>query len=105
MVNLEDALLYLGYDAADTADAVLSANVTRQMATARQMLLGAVGQDVETYLPEDPRMDELLLIYLDDLHTNRGRSAKEANALRRSVHDMEQQLRVELARAKEAAGL
>lgn len=105
MVTLKDALLYLGYDEADMSDDVLSANVTRQMATAKQMLLGAVGKDVETYLPGDSRVDELQLIYLDDLHTNRGRSAKESNALRHSVHDMEQQLRIELAQAKEAAGV
>lgn len=101
MVTLVDALLYLGYD---ESDEVIAKNVTRQLATARQMLLGAVGEGVDEYLPEDPRADELTLIYLDDLHTNRGRSAKEANAQRCSVHDMEQQLRVELARAKEAAG-
>ena len=104
MVELKDALLYLGYDEADVDDAVLTSTVTRQLKTARQMLLGAVGEDVETYLPDDPRAEELLLIYLDDLHTNRGRSAKEANALRRSVHDMEQQLRVELARKREEVG-
>ena len=101
MVNLQDALLFLGYD---ETDAVIVYNVERQLATARRILLGAVGEDVETYLPGDPRVDELTLIILDDLHTNRGRSAKEANALRCSVHDMEQQLRLELARAKGAAG-
>ena len=104
MVELKDALLYLGYDETDVTDAVLSYNVTRQLATARKTVLGAVGEDVDKYLPGDPRVDELVLITLDDLHTNRGRSAKEANALRHSVHDMEQQLRLELVRAKEAAG-
>lgn len=40
-------------------------------------------------------------IYLDDLYSERGVSAKASNAVRRLVESMEIQLRVELARKKE----
>lgn len=99
MVTTQEALIYLGID---YPDEVVSANVTRALATAYKVLHGAVGTDVETYLPDDSRAKELVLIYLDDLYSQRGVSAKVSGATRRLVHDMELQLRLELARAKEA---
>lgn len=98
MPTLETALAYLGIDYADT---LVETNVTRALNTAKQLVLGAVGEDVETYLPSDPRIEELTLIYLDDLYSERGVSAKASNAVRRLVESMELQLRVELARKKE----
>lgn len=102
MPTLDEALNYLGID---YADAMVTANVTRALATAEKTLRGAVGDDVETYLPDDPRAAELVLIYLDDLYSDRGVSAKVTGATRRLVADMELQLRLELRRAKEAAGV
>lgn len=101
MPTIEQALAYLGID---YADEVVTANVTRALGTAHKILLGAVGDDVETYLPDDPRAAELVLIYLDDLYSQRGVSAKVGGATRRAVADMELQLRLELQRAKEGAG-
>lgn len=101
MVTVEQALLHLGYDYKDD---MVTAEVTRELRTAQATLRGAVGEDVETYLPDDPRADELVLIYLDDLHDNRGVSAKVSNATRLLVHSMEWQLRLELRRAREAGG-
>lgn len=101
MPTLEEVLAYLGYDAAHVDDLILL-NANRAMATARQTVLGGVGADVETYLPDDPRVKELVLIYTDDLYSERGVAAKVSNAIRRSVADMEQQLRLELARARKA---
>ena len=100
MPTIEEALLYKGID---YTDAVVEANATRALATARQTVLGAVGEDVETYLPDDPRVEELTLIYFDDLYSERGISAKVSGATRRLVYDMEQQLRLELATAKAKA--
>lgn len=101
MPTIDEALQYLGIDYADD---MVTANVTRALATAEKVLRGAVGEDVETYLPGDPRVAELVLIYLDDLYSDRGVSAKVTGATRRLVADMELQLRLELRRAKEGAG-
>lgn len=100
MPTLQDALDYLGIDYADD---LVKANVTRALATAVQVLHGAVGEDVETYLPGDPRAAELALIYTDDLYSDRGVSAKVSGATRRLVADMELQLRLELRQAREEA--
>lgn len=100
-VKLEDFLQYLGYDVTD--DELVNKNATRALNTAKQTVLGAVGDDVEKYLPNDPRVAELVLIYADDLFSERGVSAKVSGAIRRAVADMELQLRMELAAAKEAA--
>jgi hypothetical protein len=100
-VKLEDFLQYLGYDVTD--DELVNKNATRALNTAKKTVLGAVGDDVETYLPGDPRVTELVLIYADDLFSERGVSAKVSGATRRAVADMELQLRLELAEAKEAA--
>lgn len=102
MLTLEQALPYLGID---YADPLIEANVERCMATARQVLRGAVGEDVLAYLPDDPRVLELELIYMEDLYGQRGISAKVSGATRRLVHDMELQLRLELRTAKGAAGV
>lgn len=103
MVTIEEALQYLGIDYADEA---VTNNVRRALNTAEKVLAGAVGSDLETYLPDDPRAKELLLIYLDDLYSERGVvSAKVGNATRRMVADMELQLRLELRQVKEAAGV
>lgn len=100
MPAVEEALQYLGID---YTDAVTTANVTRALATAVKTLHGAVGEDVEALLPNDPRAKELVLIYLDDLYSTRGVSAKVSGATRQLVHTMELQLTLELraARAKE----
>lgn len=102
MPTLDEALQYLGID---YADAMVTANVTRALATAKKVLHGAIGEDVETYLPDDSRVSELVLIYLDDLYSDRGVSAKVSGATRRLVADMELQLRLELRRKKEEAGV
>jgi hypothetical protein len=97
----EEALAYLGID---YPDEVVKRNVNRALATAQKTLLGAVGDDVEQYLPDDPRIKELALIYADDLYSNRGVSAKVSGATRKLVHDMVQQLQLELRTAREEAG-
>lgn len=99
MVTTETALLYLSID---YADEMITANVERALNTARKTLHGAVGADVDTYLAGDPRADELVLIYLDDLYSERGVSAKVSGATRQLVHTMEWQLKLDLIAAREA---
>lgn len=99
MPTIEDAKSYCGID---VLDEMQEANLQRALNTAERLVLGAVGQDVETYLPGDARTTELILMYTDDLYSERGVSAKVSGATRRLAADMEQQLRLELAQAKEA---
>lgn len=101
MPTIEDVLAYLGID---YADEVVTKNVQRAMNAAQATLRGSIGDDVDTYLPGDQRVTELLMIYVDDLYSERGVSAKVSGATRQLVNTMEWQLRLELARAKEAAG-
>lgn len=99
MPTLNDALNYMGID---YADAMVSANVQRALDTAKRILKGAVGEDIETYLPDDERARELVLMYADDLYSERGVALKASAATRKLAADMELQLRLELKRAKEA---
>lgn len=101
MPTFEDALAYLGIDYPDD---IIRKNVTRALATAVKTLHGAVGEDVETLMPDDPRAQELVLIYLDDLYSERGVAAKVSGATRRMVADMVMQLQMELRTLREEAG-
>ena len=102
MVTYEEALVHLGIDYPDESTKLI---VTQKLAAAIKTLRGAVGEDVETLMPDDERAKELVITYLDDLYSNRGVSAKVSGAVRRSVQTMELQLQMELRRLrKEAAG-
>lgn len=101
MLTLKDALGHLGYDPEET-DETVKRNVQRALNAADATLRGAVGDDIHTYLPDDPRVDTLTLAYLDDLYDTRGVYAKAENALRSLIHTQELQLRLELRRAREA---
>lgn len=102
MPTIEDALNYIGID---YTDAMVEANASRALKAARATVLGAVGNDVETYLPDDPRVDEMILIFFEDLYSQRGVSAKVSGATRRLVFDMEWQLKMELRQKREEAGV
>ena len=93
MPTFEEALQYL---AIDYADEVITANVRRALAAARKTVHGSVGDDVETLLAGDPRVKELILLYLDDLYSIRGLTNKAIGSTRRLVTDLEWQLRLEL---------
>lgn len=101
MPTYEEALEYLGIDYPDDT---VRANVTRALATAVKSLEGAVGEDVGVLMPDDPRAKELVLIYLDDLYSTRGVSAKVSGATRQLVHTMELQLTMELRRLRAEVG-
>lgn len=99
MPTIEQALDYMGIDYVDD---MIRSNVTRALNTAARTLRGAVGDDVLDLLPGDERAAELILIYTDDLYSERGVGAKVSAATRQLVHSMEWQLKLELRRAREA---
>jgi len=101
MPTIDEVMDYLGIDYADEQ---VTRNVRSALNTAVQVLHGSIGADVEQYLPDDPRVAELVKIYADDLYSDRGVSAKVSGATRQLVNTMEWQLRLELLAAKEAAG-
>lgn len=98
MPTVEAALLYLGIDYADD---MVTHNVELMLKSAWNSVLSAVGDDVETYLGYDSRLELLAMKYLEDLYSERSTSSKAGAAASRMVQDMELQLRLELARAKE----
>lgn len=100
MPNYEDALVHLGIDYPDEN---IKKIVMQKLAAAVATVQGAVGADVDLLLPDDPRVKELVLTYLDDLYSNRGMSAKVSNAVRLSMASMELQLRMELRQLREEA--
>lgn len=102
MPTYAEALKYLGIDYAEN-DEVIKYNVERALKTAELTVRGAVGRDVFETLTGDSRLSELVLIFTDDLYTNRGVSAKVSGATRRLVGDMCEQLRQEYAIKKEGA--
>lgn len=100
MVTLQDALDELRID---YADAQVTANVERSMGAAIKRMHGAIGADVETYLPGDERVDQLVLIYLRENYDAGNLTDKEISALKHLRADLEPQLRLELRAAKEEA--
>ena len=100
--TIDDLQAYCGIDYADD---MAMRNLTRALATAVQTVKGAIGDDVDTVLPDDSRITELVLIYGDDLYSNRGiintDNAKVSGATRRLCNDLESQVRMEYRRKKE----
>ena len=100
MITLRDAMIHLRIDESDD---MTEANVQRAMQAGHARMLGAVGSDVETYLPDDPRIDQLWLIYTQENYDGSSLSDKEIRALQRLRADLEPQLRLDLRIAKEEA--
>lgn len=92
VVQAQDVYNYLGID---IVDSMITANVTRAIATADAYLKGAVGAD---YPVEDPRAKELALIFIADLYDNRGMLEAVNKNVRQLVDDFLLQLRLELRR-------
>ena len=93
VVQVQDVYNYLGID---YSDAMVEANVTRAISTADAYLKGAVGED---YPSDDPRAQELALIFIADLYDNRGMLEAVNKSVRKLVDDFLLQLRLELRRA------
>lgn len=101
MVDNKNAKFYLGID---YADEMVEANVSRAIKSATSLMHGAVGSDVETYLPGDPRIDELVLVYTREVYEGSNLTEKERSALKQLRADLEPQLLLELRAARAAAG-
>lgn len=100
-MTVDQALIYLGYEVTDAQDPVVFANVSRLLSAAEATLRGAVGDDVFELMPTDPRVDELICEYMDDLHSMGGIVSKVSSAVRHMTNTMELQLRLELGRLRE----
>ena len=100
MVTVKDALEHLGFD---DYDDVIERKVTRALTSGFAMLRGAVGEDVEEYLEDDPRIDDLVLCYITEAYDNREGSQKQVSVRSRHAHDLELQLKMELRRKKQEA--
>lgn len=101
MITIHDAAQHIGIDYLDT---MVTANLQKAVNSATYRLYGSVGRDVEEYLPDDPRIETLLLIYTEEAYDNHVGSAKQ-DAAKNHLRDLyELQLRLELKQAKEAAG-
>lgn len=104
MVTIEDAKAYLRIDEYES-DSMTESNVLRAMGAGHARMLGAVGSDVETYLPNDSRIDQLWLIYTQENYDGSSLSEKEIRALKRLRDDLEPQIRLDLLKAKREAGV
>lgn len=93
VVQAQDVYNYLGID---YTDPMVEANVSRAIRTADAYLKGAVGED---YPSDDPRAQELALIFIADLYDNRGMLEAVNKNVRKLVDDFLLQLRLELRRA------
>ena len=102
MVTIKEAAQYLGLDYLD--DEMTNANLQRALDSSIYRLYGSVGRDVETYMENDPRVDQLVLIYTEEAYDNHPGSAKQDAAKNHLRDNLELQLRLELRTLKEAGG-
>lgn len=90
MLNLREALDYLGIDAED--DMIIN-NINRQIKVADRHLKAAVGDD---YPADDPRMKEVALMIVGELYDKRTLSAKEENRINSLARLYMRQIRLEM---------
>lgn len=90
MLNLREALDYLGIDAED--DMIIN-NINRQVEVADRHLKAAVGDD---YPADDPRMKEVALMIVSELYDNRTLSAKEESRIKSLARQYMRQIRLEM---------
>lgn len=99
MVTIKEAAQHIGIDYLD--DEMTAGNLQRALDSAIYRLYGAVGRDVETYLADDPRVAQLVLIYTEEGYDNHPGSAKQDAAKNHLRDNLELQLRLELGAARE----
>ena len=90
MLNLREALDYLGID---TEDDMIINNIRRQIEVADRHLKAAVGED---YPADDPRMKEVALMIVSELYDKRTLSAKEENRINSLARLYMRQIRLEM---------
>ncbi|MCC8068988.1 MAG: head-tail connector protein [Ruminococcus sp.] len=89
IVTIDDVKNYLGIDYSDT---MVESNLNRLISTAESYIKGAIGED---YPEDDSRTKELALIVISELYDTRGMSENSSNNLRKIIHDISLQLRLE----------
>lgn len=99
MVTIIEAAEHLGIDYLD--DGMTAANLGRALDSAIYRLYGSVGRDVETYLENDPRVTQLVLIYTEEAYDNHPGSAKQDAAKNHLRDTLELQLKLELGILKD----
>lgn len=103
MITIEQVAQYIGIDYYQ-GDAMVTANLQRAVNSAPYRLHSSVGEGVEEAFPDDPRIEELLLMYAEESYDNRVGNAKQ-DAAKRHLRDLyEDQLRLELRRARAGGG-
>ena len=90
MLNLREALDYLGIDAED--DMIIN-NINRQVEVADRHLKAVVGDD---YPADDPRMKEVALMIVGELYDHRALSAKEESRIKSLARQYMRQIRLEM---------
>ncbi len=102
MVTITEAAQHIGIDYLD--DEMTRANLQRALDSAIYRLYGAVGRDVEAYLSDDPRVDQLVLIYTEEGYDNHPGSAKQDAAKNHLRDNLELQLKLELSILRDSGG-
>lgn len=95
IVSIEDVFAYIGLDFFDEA---AERNILRHMKTAERFVIGSIGDD---FPRNDPRVQEIALMVINDLYENRGiMTTTTAGNARKLLNDFSLQLRLEMRRAK-----
>lgn len=95
-LTLQDVYDYLSIDYPDDRTIRI---LTRTLKSADKYLKGSIG---ENYPKDDERAQDIALIVIDDLYSNRGLNEKVAGTTRRLVEDFSLQLKLELRRKNES---
>ena len=98
MPTMNDAMVYLGIEP-EYADNRIQQNVSDALSAAIGLLRGGVGANADTVFAEDARARQLVLLYTDDLYSERTLGTKANAAQRRLADSLELQLRMEYAKA------
>lgn len=95
IVCMEDVFAYCGIDYLDEAT---ERNITRYMHTAERFIAGSIG---DKFPRDDPRVQDIALMIINDLYENRGiLAATTSGNARKLLNDFSLQLRLEMRRAK-----
>ena len=97
MLTIQTVKDHLGID---YEDEMVTRTLERLMKVADSELVGSLGKN---YPKEDPRAEELALMIIEDLYSNRGITDKVSGNIRRMLIDFSTQLRVEMRGSGENA--
>lgn len=93
-----DIYALANYIPTDAEDPLISENLQRALDAAVSAVQGSVGEDIDEVLPDDPRIDQLILLYAKDLFEERDLTGKAGAGQRALISTLETQLRLERRR-------